>query len=91
MCPITSSLEAAIPEITVEAVEAVEAVEEAPAIEVVEAVEASMEAVEAAEAAVPKIPTPIVGRSASASASAHLAMDSLYTVRRGYPCGSEQG
>ena len=59
--------------------------EEAPALELAEA-EASMEA---AAAAVP--PTPVIRRSAYASACARLAMDSLYTVCRGYPRRSEQG
>jgi hypothetical protein len=60
--------------------------EEAPAPEPAEAVEASMEA---AAAAVP--PTPVIRRSAYASTCARLAMDSLYTVCRGYPRRSEQG
>jgi hypothetical protein len=60
--------------------------EEAPAPE---PVEAEVSLTEAAAAAVP--PTPVVRRSAYASTSARLAMDSLYTVCRGYPRRSEQG
>jgi hypothetical protein len=84
-CSITSALIAAIPETTeiiMETVEVVEAVEEAPALEIAEAVEVSMEAVEVAVTAVPKIPTPVVRRSAYARARVHLALGSLCTVRR---------